>query len=167
VEDYKIVIYIVLGILYFLFSGKKKKPNTPANQPPVKQREEVWDKPPVVTSKPMAPKPTVSTPKNTPSPEPYSLEDILKQFGQTLEVKEEQKSQEVKEIRAETLEIPKGKIIDYDEDIAVEEDSLEKASSAKKKYRIGIWEGRSFYSLRIRSRIKEQVCSYVERSGGN
>lgn len=64
-----------------------------------------------------------------PEPQPFSLEDILKEFGQTMEEKPKSKSQEMEKVNPEVLEQPVKKIVDYDEDIKEEIEDLETADN--------------------------------------
>lgn len=123
-EDYKVIVYIILAILYFLFSGKKKK-----KAPPPVRTEQERKSPPVEYSRPepIKPKPMESRPAPAPAvpePQPYSLEDILREFGQTLEEKTGG-YEEVVERKPDILEEPVRKTVDYDEDLKTEEASME------------------------------------------
>ena len=138
-DDYKIIIYIVLAILYFLFSGKKKSASK--NTPPINQNPEPRNTPPAAEPKPVFQKPKplrqnpVPEPKNqpAPAPQPFSLEDILKEFDQTLEGKLAEKTREREEVKAKVQEQPVRKILDYDEDIKEEIQSMEIPSLVKAK----------------------------------
>lgn len=116
-EDYKVIVYIILAILYFLFSGKKKtkqKPplSKPTSQEPVKEYKTIpTGQAPKSTyqPRPMVSRPPKKVVKETESPSPYNLEDVLKQFGQTENYPDKPKASTY-----ETLDVPINKI-DYED----------------------------------------------------
>lgn len=151
-DDYKIIIYIVLAILYFLFSGKKKSASK--NTPPINQNPEPRTTPPLAEPKPVyKPKPLLQNPvpepqkQPVPEPQPFSLEDILKEFDQTLEEKSAEKTRQREEVKAKVQEQPVRKIVDYDEDIKEEIQSLEIPSLLKAKENVSEDEHFTPYSL--------------------
>ncbi|MBX9851095.1 MAG: hypothetical protein K2X86_04975 [Cytophagaceae bacterium] len=118
-DNYKIFIYIILFILYLIFSGKKKKPQS-VNTPQTKPSENEFSNP---TYQKKTSIPT-QEPTQPQSPEPFSLEDILKEFGNTLEIP--QPSVPEKKIEyAEPLEKNTVSVVDYDENIGDEIEDLE------------------------------------------
>lgn len=145
-DNYKIFFYILIAILYFLFSGKKKPKQEHKNVPPV--REIVQEKPVNV------PKPVTTVPPKTgqlvkkeetvrkqAEPEkkfPYSLEDILREFGNTLDDRPVVEKEKERNYKREVLEDAKPVIVDYDEGI---EDEEEVASKIERKRGFTISEG--------------------------
>jgi hypothetical protein len=122
-EDYKVIVYIILAVLYFLFSSRKKaKQKVPQNRPtsfePVEDYKTIPTGQASKTS--YQPKPLVSgTPKKVlnENPSPYNLEDVLKQFGQTenYSTKPLPQARETKTTTYETLENPVSKVVDYED----------------------------------------------------
>ena len=126
-ENYKIFFYILIAILYFLFSGKKKPKTVQKNTPPA--REVVAEKPvSTIPKQPWQAAKKEETFKKVPEPqnqaEPFTMEDVLREFGTIREekkIKPIEKKPEIKEV----AEVEKQKRVNYDEDLKEEALSLE------------------------------------------
>lgn len=106
--DEKIIFYIVLGIVYFIFNAlKKKKPNEPGSDQPQSHPQ-------------------------TNKPQPVSFEDLLREIteGKQPEKLPEQQIDKQKPTYRQPLPRPKPQpaYVDYDDDLEEEEKSLEKVS---------------------------------------
>ena len=127
-DNYKIFFYILIAILYFLFSGKKKP--KPVAKKQVPQQEVVSQKPTFPKQPGQLLKKPETSPKTfeTPKPAPFTLEDVLKEFGNTLN----EKPEDVKRTVSKEIDEAKPVIIDYDENLVDEEEviSLEKNRGA-------------------------------------
>lgn len=104
--DEKIIFYIVLGIVYFIFNALKKK--KPEDQP--------------------GPDRPQSRPQ-TNKPQPVTFEELLREIteGKTEKFPESPVTQTKPEFR-QPLPKPKPAYIDYDDDLEEEEKSLEKTN---------------------------------------
>jgi hypothetical protein len=105
--DEKIIFYIVLGIVYFIFNALKKK--KPDNEPGS-------DHPP--------------TRPQTNKPQPVTFEELLREITEgkeTEKIPESPVTQTKPEFR-QVLPKPKPAYIDYDDDLEDEERSLEKTN---------------------------------------
>lgn len=104
--DEKIIFYIVLGIVYFIFNALKKK--KPEDEP--------------------SPDRPQSRPKSD-KPQPVTFEELLREIteGKTEKFPESPVTQSKPEFR-QPLPKPKPAYIDYDDDLEEEEKSLEKTN---------------------------------------
>jgi hypothetical protein len=104
--DEKIIFYIILGIVYFIFNALKKK--KPENEP--------------------GPDRPQSRPQ-TNKPQPVTFEDLLREIteGKSEKFPESPVSQQKTEYHSPVPK-PKQTFIDYDDDLEEEEKSLEKTS---------------------------------------
>lgn len=104
--DEKIIFYIVLGIVYFIFNALKKK--KPEDEP--------------------GPDRSQSRPKSD-KPQPVTFEELLREIteGKTEKFPESPVTQSKPEFR-QPLPKPKPAYIDYDDDLEEEEKSLEKTN---------------------------------------
>lgn len=104
--DEKIIFYIVLGIVYFIFNALKKK--KPEDEP--------------------GPDRPQSRPKSD-KPQPVTFEELLREIkeGKTEKFPESPVTQSKPEFR-QPLPKPKPAYIDYDDDLEEEEKSLEKTN---------------------------------------
>ncbi|HEY3430073.1 MAG TPA: hypothetical protein VGK39_05300, partial [Cyclobacteriaceae bacterium] len=102
--DEKILIYIVIGIIYFLFNRLKKKGTEDDREmgvPPEQSQEST-------------------------SPRPMSFEELLREIT---EGKQQKQQQPVPEGESDYRRVPpKPAYVDYDDDIESEEKSLEKVT---------------------------------------
>lgn len=125
-ENYKIFFYILIAVLYFLFSGKKKpKPAAKKNNPPkhveVERPQSTQQKRPLTTFEKKEPYKEIQVPKK--ETEPFTLEDVLREFGTGKENKKV--VEEVKKPSYQPLDFEDTKpvVVDYDENLEDEEDT--------------------------------------------
>lgn len=103
--DEKILIYIIIGIIYFLFNRLKKNPQ---------QEEGDSEKP--------------ASPVGNGSPRPLTFEELLKEITEGKQSKPAEPVREIPKAKEYKLPQPQPAYVDYDDDIEKEEESLEKVS---------------------------------------